>query len=100
MIYWTDSYEKSIKRAYMPDQNDIEHGVGFPQSLDLKGLTKPTDIAVDWVGRNIYWMDVDRSGSKPKGRVFTSLLDGRYRKAVVNDGLSMPSALAVDPALG
>jgi len=102
----------------MPNQNDIEHGVGFPQSLDMKGLTKPTDIAIDWVGRlelhveevyssnnvivfrNIYWMDVDRSGSKPKGRIFASLLDGRYRKAVINDGLGMPTALAVNPELG
>lgn len=100
VVYWTDSYEKSIKRSYIPDQKDPEHGVGYPQSLDLKGLTKPTDIAVDWVGRNLYWMDVDRSGSKPRGRIFTSQLDGRYRKAVIANGLEMPTALALDPEVG
>lgn len=84
----------------MPDQNDVEHGTGFPQSLEMKGLTKPTDIAVDWVGRNLYWMDVDRSGTKPKGRIFTSLLDGRYRKVLVGTELQMPSALVLDPELG
>lgn len=52
-MYWTDSHEKTIKRAYIPDPKDPEHGVGFPQNLELKGLTKPTDIAVDWIGRYI-----------------------------------------------
>ena len=66
----------------------------------MKGLTKPTDLAVDWTGRNLYWMDVDRSGTKPKGRIFTSMLDGRYRKAIVSSGLELPSSLALDPELG
>ncbi|CAG2168284.1 unnamed protein product, partial [Oppiella nova] len=83
ILYWTDTYDKTIKRAVIPNPSDPEHGNGFSQNLDLKGLTKPVDIAVDWVGRNLYWMDMDLSNSKPKGRIFASLLDGRYRKAVV-----------------
>lgn len=100
MIYWTDSYDKKIKRAYIPDQTNPEHGVGFPQSLDLKGLSKPTDIAVDWAGRNLYWVDVDRSGSKPKARIYSSLLDGRYRRAVIVNGLEIPTSIALDPEMG
>lgn len=51
VLYWTDSYEKTIKRAALPDPNDPEHGTGYSQNLELKGLTKPVDIAVDWVAR-------------------------------------------------
>jgi hypothetical protein len=35
----------------IPNPNDPEHGAAFPQNLELKGLTKPVDISVDWVGR-------------------------------------------------
>lgn len=35
----------------MPNPDDPEHGTGFSQNLELKGLTKPLDIAIDWVGR-------------------------------------------------
>lgn len=45
-------------------------------------------------------MDVDRSGSKPKGRIFSSLLDGRYRRAIITNGLEMPTAIVLDPELG
>jgi hypothetical protein len=48
----------------------------------------------------LYWMDMDLSNSKPKGRIFTSLLDGRYRKAVVSNGLERPTSLALDPQNG
>ena len=50
--------------------------------------------------RNLYWMDMDLSNSKPKGRIFVSLLDGRYRKAVVSNGLERPTSLALDPEHG
>lgn len=100
VLYWTDSYEKKIERSFIPEQSRPDHGLGFAQNLNLKGISKPTDLAVDWVGRNLYWLDVDRSGSKPKGRLYVSLLDGRYRKALVTSGLEMPMAIALDPEMG
>lgn len=51
IIYWIDSFEKTGKRAVMPNPHDHEHGIGFAQNLEFKGLTKPSDIAVDWVAR-------------------------------------------------
>lgn len=51
MMYWTDSSEKAIKRSFIPDPLDRDHGMGFAQNLHLKGLSIPTDIAVDWIGR-------------------------------------------------
>ncbi|RWS16465.1 low-density lipoprotein receptor-related protein 2-like protein [Dinothrombium tinctorium] len=100
IIYWADSFEKTIKRAYIPDPRDPEHGLGYPQNLDVKGLSKPTDIAIDWVGRNIYWTDSDLSSVKSKGRVFVSLIDGRYKKTLLSTALERPTSIALDPELG
>lgn len=45
-------------------------------------------------------MDVDLSSTRPKGRIFVSELDGRYRRAIVSTGLEQPTSLAVDPEYG
>lgn len=45
-------------------------------------------------------MDVDLSSARPKGRIFVSELDGRYRRAVVGFGLEQPTSLALDPEYG
>lgn len=49
---------------------------------------------------NLYWTETDRSGSKPRGRVMVAKTDGRYRRAVINNGLELPTSVVVDPQLG
>lgn len=52
IVYWADSYDQSIKRAILPNVEDPGHGIAFSQDMKLKDMiTKPIDIAVDWVGR-------------------------------------------------
>lgn len=99
MMYWTDSYEKAIKRSFIPDPLDRDHGMGFPQNLHLKGLSKPTDIAVDWIGRKLYWIDAETSANRPSGKILASLMDGRYRKTIANQ-IEKPTSLALDPEKG
>ncbi|XP_067141896.1 low-density lipoprotein receptor-related protein 2 isoform X5 [Centruroides vittatus] len=98
IVYWADSFDKTIKRSFLPDTK--HQGTGYAQNLELKGITKPTAIAVDWVGRTLYWMDINLSGNKPQGRIFVGHLDGRYRHTVVSTGLENPTSLALDPELG
>ncbi|XP_066250185.1 low-density lipoprotein receptor-related protein 2 [Euwallacea similis] len=100
MIFWADSYDKTIKRSYLPLALDGEVKTGFAQDLEMKGSSKPTAIAVDWIGDNLYWAETDRAGSKPKGRVMVAKTDGRYRRALVNVGLENPTSLVLDPQLG
>ncbi|KAF7269177.1 hypothetical protein GWI33_017770 [Rhynchophorus ferrugineus] len=100
MVFWADSYFKTIKRSYLPLALDGKVKTGFPQDLEMKAISKPTAIAVDWVGDNIYWAETDRAGSKPKGRVMVAKTDGRYRRALVNVGLESPTSLVLDPQLG
>ncbi|ERL86348.1 hypothetical protein D910_03756 [Dendroctonus ponderosae] len=100
MIFWADSYDKTIKRSYLPTALSGEVKTGFAQDLEMKGSAKPTAIAVDWVGDNLYWAETDRAGSKPKGRVMVAKTDGRYRRALVNAGLENPTSLVLDPQIG
>ncbi|XP_023703710.1 low-density lipoprotein receptor-related protein 2 [Cryptotermes secundus] len=100
IIFWADSYEKTIKRSYMVNAQKGDVKVGFAQDLNMKGNSKPTSLAVDWVANNLYWTETDRSGSKPRGRVMVAKTDGRYRRAVINTGLESPTSVVVDPQLG
>ncbi|XP_041779439.1 low-density lipoprotein receptor-related protein 2 [Anopheles merus] len=100
MIFWTDSYDKTIKRSYMVNAMNGDAKVGYAQDLNMKGGTKPTALAVDWVADNLYWAETDRTGSKPRGRIMVAKTDGRYRRALVQAGLEVPTAIAVDPQLG
>lgn len=50
--------------------------------------------------RHLYWMDVDLSSTRSKGRIFVSELDGRYRRAIIAFGLEQPTSLALDPEYG
>uniref|UniRef100_T1GMY1 EGF-like domain-containing protein n=1 Tax=Megaselia scalaris TaxID=36166 RepID=T1GMY1_MEGSC len=57
-------------------------------------------ISVDWVADNLYWAEVDRTGSKPRGRIMVAKTDGRYRRAIVSAGLEIPTSVVVNPQLG
>ncbi|KAL1115241.1 hypothetical protein AAG570_007272, partial [Ranatra chinensis] len=48
-------------------------------------------LAVDWVGRNLYWCD------KVLDTIEVSKLDGRYRKVLVRKGLDEPRAIVLHP---
>lgn len=88
IVYWADSYDQSIKRSYMVDAKDGQVKVGYPQDLNIKGSSsKPVAVAVDWMGDNLYWAEIDSSKEdKPVGRIMVAKQDGRYRRSVINSG--------------
>lgn len=57
-------------------------------------LLNPDGLAVDWVGRNLYW------GDKGIDTIEVSKLDGRYRKVLINTGLQEPRAIVLNPYEG
>ena len=57
------------------------------------GLEQPFDLAVDWLGGNLYWTD------RLSGRIEVSKLDGSYRR-VLYTGLHKPTLIEVNPLLG
>lgn len=53
-----------------------------------------TGLAVDWVGGNLYWTDMQTH------QIEVSDLDGRWRMVLISDDLKSPRGIAVDPRDG
>ncbi|XP_069081387.1 low-density lipoprotein receptor-related protein 2 [Pleurodeles waltl] len=84
----------AIKRAYLPTFDFSGNNPVKEVDLNLRYITKPEGIAVDWVGRHLYWTDAGTN------RIEVAMLDGRYRKWLVSSELDQPAAIAVNPKLG
>ena len=60
-------------------------------SSDVK---HPDGVAVDWVGRNLYWTDTGTD------RIEVSKLNGMSRKVLISENLDEPRAITLDPTNG
>jgi len=72
----------------MVDAKSGQVKVGYPQDLDMmKGPFKPVAVAIDWMGDNLYWAEVDLSKEdKPAGGIMVSKQDGRYKRSIISSG--------------
>ncbi|KAK3597004.1 hypothetical protein CHS0354_009141 [Potamilus streckersoni] len=95
-LYWSDitSQFSSINRRSFNCSNNVTKNC--IETLHSTTVRNPDGIAVDWIGRNLYWCD------RNTDTVEVSKLDGRYRKILINDPdfLREPRALQVFPAKG
>ncbi|XP_059822369.1 low-density lipoprotein receptor-related protein 2a isoform X1 [Hypanus sabinus] len=98
IVYWTvqghDSNPGSIKFAFLTRFDDRGSNPTVPVNLNLTYIVTPDGIAVDWVGKHIYWTD---SGAN---RIEVADLNGLYRKWLIDSELDQPAAIAVNPKLG
>lgn len=46
LMFWTDTHLHRINRAVVPKDSDV---TTLPQRLPLSGVSRPEDVAVDWV---------------------------------------------------
>lgn len=51
-------------------------------------------IAVDWIGRNLYWLDMRAD------KIEVAKLDGSQRSVLINTDIDSPRAMQVDPGAG
>lgn len=54
----------------------------------------PDGVAIDWLGRNLYWTDTGMD------RIEVSRLNGSARKVLIADNLDEPRAISLDPGSG
>lgn len=90
-VFWSDvtprgsSLLKSCQNASNNAEAEIQH---------LATLQNPDGLAVDWIGRNLYWCD------KGSDTIEVSDLNGNYRKILISENLREPRAIALDPLSG
>lgn len=88
-LYFSDvnSLKSHISRVKMNGLNVS----GTPEILHHQNLKNPDGIAVDWVGKNIYWCD------KGLKTIEVSKDTGRFRKVLISEKLDKPRAIVLDP---
>ena len=59
-----------------------------------QNVQTPDGLAVDVVGRNLYWTDTGTN------KLEVSKLDGSYRKALITTGLDEPRDIILDISKG
>uniref|UniRef100_A0A8C5B335 Low-density lipoprotein receptor-related protein 2 n=1 Tax=Gadus morhua TaxID=8049 RepID=A0A8C5B335_GADMO len=98
VVYWTvrgrGTQFGSIKRASMTTLSDDGNNPVKEVDLNLRYVTDPEGLAVDWITGHIYWTDAGTN------RIEVAELDGRYRKWLIYTDLDQPAAIVVNPSLG
>ncbi|PFX32670.1 Low-density lipoprotein receptor-related protein 6 [Stylophora pistillata] len=94
LVFWADVGQQKIERVRITGEKSggIEDIVSF-------GLKKPEGLAVDWVGKKLYWTDC-RDSDWETNRIEVSNFDGLDRKVLFWKDLGFPRAIAVDPLKG
>ena len=85
MIYFSDNERDNISRVGRFDRK-VE--------VLVKSVRSVNGIAVDWLGRNLYWTDAD------KREVAVAKLDGSFKKVLFHEDVARPSAIVVNPVDG
>ena len=67
---------------------------GTSKTLLMKDVKNIEGVAIDWIGRNMYWTTYQSE------TIEVSKINGRYRKVLLNTELVYPRGLAVDPIAG
>ena len=93
-IFWSDvtSRGSSILKACNLTQTGNKIPEPETEIQHLATLQNPDGLAIDWIGRNLYWCD------KGSDTIEVSDLNGNYRKILINKGLREPRAIALDPS--
>uniref|UniRef100_A0A672M2Z5 Si:dkey-88l16.3 n=1 Tax=Sinocyclocheilus grahami TaxID=75366 RepID=A0A672M2Z5_SINGR len=89
-VYWVSLEEESIKYAF--------HGIKDNIGTIVKGV-KSDSIAIDWMGRNLYWVD-GVAGQILAVRLTSSNVEAQNYLTVVDKDLHQPRSLVLLPQKG
>ena len=94
LVFWADVGQQKIERVRISQEKsgEIEDVISF-------GLKKPEGLAVDWVGKKLYWTDCSDSDWETN-RIEVANFNGSDRKVLFWKDLDFPRAIAVDPLKG
>ncbi|KAA0703658.1 putative vitellogenin receptor [Triplophysa tibetana] len=89
-VYWVSLEEASIKYAFHGEKNNI--------GTIVKGV-KSDSIAVDWIGRNLYWVD-GAAGQILAVRLGSSIVAPQNYTVILDEDLKQPRSLVLLPQKG
>ena len=89
-IYFSDVKNDKIGRVNIGGKGEIEWVV-------TEGLEKPVGIAVDWMGKNLFWTD---ARVNTNSEICVSRLDGSFKRVLIDTGLGKPRAIVIHPEKG
>jgi len=72
MIYWSDLLKKTINRIHKDST-----GKSVQSQTIMSDLNKPESLAIDWVGKKLYWVDTGLN------TISVSNLDGSHQKTLI-----------------
>ena len=84
IIFWSDMDTKKIMK--------LKRGGGTPEAVVTSGLNLVEGLAYDWVAKNLYWLD------SKLNTIEVGNMNGSKRLILVNQNISQPRGLALDPA--
>ena len=84
-VYWADNREKAINSVLLSTPND------HSQVKKMEDRSVPDAVAIDWIGRKLYWTDTGLN------TIDASELDGSSACVLIKNGLDEPRAIAIDP---
>ncbi|KAM3855508.1 LOW QUALITY PROTEIN: low-density lipoprotein receptor-related protein 1B [Vipera latastei] len=86
-IYWIDSSRPNGSRINRMNLNGNDLKV-------VHNTAVPNALAVDWVGKNLYWSDTE------KRMIEVSKINGLYPTVLVSKRVKFPRDLSLDPQIG
>ncbi|XP_051971586.1 low-density lipoprotein receptor-related protein 8 [Xyrauchen texanus] len=89
-VFWVSLEEESIKYAIRGEKNNI--------GTIVKGV-KSDSIAIDWLGRNLYWVD-GVAGQILAVRLASSIVNPQNYIVVLDEDLEQPRSLVLLPQKG
>uniref|UniRef100_A0AAR2M5Q5 EGF-like domain-containing protein n=1 Tax=Pygocentrus nattereri TaxID=42514 RepID=A0AAR2M5Q5_PYGNA len=87
LIFWIDTSRPSGRRINRMRLNGSDLKVVHRTSV-------PSALAVDWIGKNLYWCDAERKTME------VAKANGLYPTVLLSTGLRNPSSLALDATTG
>lgn len=85
MIYFSDIVLDNISRISLADRK---------VKVLVKSVKNVDGLAVDWIGRNLYWTDADRH------EVAVARLNGSFKKVLFDKDVARPRAIVLHPTEG
>ncbi|XP_002138212.3 prolow-density lipoprotein receptor-related protein 1 isoform X1 [Drosophila pseudoobscura] len=88
-VYWTDVIDDKIYRGEL-----VGESLRSVEAVIHSGLSTTEGLAVDWVGKNLYWIDSNLD------QIEVAKLNGSFRRTLIAGSMESPRAIALDPREG